>query len=61
MGEPAVPLIMKEMRAEGDDPDIWFWALECITENDPTNADDQGDSVKMAAKWLDWYDENYSG
>ncbi len=61
MGPPAVPLIVDELRAEGDDPDMWFWALQCITENDPTTPDDQGDSVKMAAKWLAWYDENYSG
>lgn len=61
MGEPAVPLIMQKMRSEGDDPDFWFWALESITEANPTTQEDQGDSIRMAAKWLAWYDENYSG
>jgi hypothetical protein len=61
MGEPGLPLIMEKMRSEGDDPDMWFWALEHITGENPIAPEDQGDSVKMAAKWLSWYDENYSG
>ncbi len=46
MGEPAVALILAQLRVEGDDPDQWFWALECITGENPIKPEDQGDSVK---------------
>jgi hypothetical protein len=61
MGEQGLPLIIGKMRSEGDDPDMWFWALERITGENPIAPEDQGDSVRMAARWLSWYDENYSG
>ena len=61
MGEPVVPLIMAQLRAEGDDPDQWFWALECITGENPIKPEDQGDSVKMAQAWLAWDTENNAG
>ena len=32
MGMIAVPLILEELHRE---PDQWFWALECITEENP--------------------------
>jgi hypothetical protein len=61
MGEPVVPLIMAQLRAEGDDPDQWFWALECITGENPIKPEDQGDSVKMAQAWLAWDTEHNAG
>src|SRR5438874_1248910 len=27
MGKPIVPLILRELENEGDQPDMWFWAL----------------------------------
>lgn len=32
LGEPAVPLILRELQRE---PDHWFWALEAITQVNP--------------------------
>jgi len=61
MGEPAVALILAQLRAEGDDPDQWFWALECITGENPIKPEDQGDSAKMAQAWLTWDTENNAG
>lgn len=61
MGEPAVALIIAQLKAEGDDPDQWFWALECITGENPIKPEDQGDSVKMAQAWLAWDAENNAG
>ena len=60
MGEKAVPLILREMESEGDDPDHWFWALEMITGEDPVPAQAYGDTVQMAQAWLDWAKGRYA-
>ncbi|MEP7366244.1 MAG: hypothetical protein ABI972_23550, partial [Acidobacteriota bacterium] len=31
MGPDAIPLIISQLRAEGDEPDQWFWALRVLT------------------------------
>jgi hypothetical protein len=54
MGKEAVPLILKQMESEGDDPDQWFWALTSITGATPERAEDQGNYAKMAASWFEW-------
>jgi hypothetical protein len=59
MGMDALPLLLSQLRAEGDDPDQWFWALLTIAEaNDlepPQIAEeDQGNFLKMAKAWLAW-------
>ena len=57
MGEKALPLILAQLRREGDDPDHWFAALEAITDEDPVPEDAYGDTVKMAKAWLLWAEE----
>jgi hypothetical protein len=60
MGEDAVPLILAQLEAEGDDPDQWFWALVAITEVNPGEKY-QGNYRKMAQAWFDWAkDEGYA-
>ena len=59
MGGKAVPLILREMEKEGDDPDHWFWALEMITDANPVPADAYGDTVRMAQAWLNWAKGRY--
>jgi hypothetical protein len=54
MGQTAVPLILKQLQSEGDDPDQWFWALTAITGAAPEKLEDQGNYVKMAASWFEW-------
>ena len=54
MGQPAVPLLLGQLEAEGDDPDQWFWALNAITGCQPVREEEQGDFVKMARRWLAW-------
>ena len=54
MGKPAVSLILSQLRSEGDQPDMWFWALKAITGIDPVHEDDRGDMVAMAKAWLEW-------
>jgi hypothetical protein len=59
MGIDALPLILGRLRAEGDDPDQWFWALLTIAEANDLNppqvaAEDQGNYQKMARAWLEW-------
>lgn len=63
MGKPVIPLIMSQLRTEGDQPDQWFWALQVLTEHDPVNEADRGDTGKMASAWLKWWSENpdYAG
>ena len=59
MGKRAVPLILEQMRSEGDDPDHWYIALESITGEDPVPEDAFGNTVKMAQAWLSWADTHY--
>jgi hypothetical protein len=60
MGEDAVPLILAQLEAEGDDPDQWFWALIAITEANP-GKEYQGNYRKMAQSWFQWAkDEGYA-
>jgi hypothetical protein len=62
MGNEAVPLILNELRSEGDDPDQWFWALTAITETNPVKPEDQGNFKKMAEAWFAWAEaEGYAG
>ena len=51
MGEPALPLIFRELRRE---PDHWFWALHAITGENPVPDDHAGDLEAMTADWLAW-------
>lgn len=60
MGEPAVLLILRQMESEGDEPDMWFWALRAITNVDPITDDIRGDVVAMADAWLDWGRRHYA-
>jgi hypothetical protein len=54
--EIAVPLILAQLRSEGDEPDQWFWALHLLTGIDPVAEEDRGDFVKMSRAWLAWGD-----
>ncbi len=57
MGVTAVPPILAQLRAEGEEPDQWFWALQAITEANPVNVEDQGNFQKMAKAWLQWAEQ----
>jgi hypothetical protein len=51
MGQPVVPLILRELERE---PDHWFWALRSITGEDPVRPEQRGNLGQMAADWLEW-------
>lgn len=59
MGEKALPFIFRQLQIEGDEPDMWFWALKLITNDDPVDIADQGNMCKMAQAWLGWAQKNY--
>lgn len=62
MGEKAIPLILNQLRAEGDEPDHWFWALRAMTGTNPIPPEDQGNMSRMARAWLAWAaSEGYGG
>jgi hypothetical protein len=62
MGESAVPLILAQLKAEGDEPDQWFWALRMITGANPVLPADQGNFRAMAQAWIAWSEsEEYAG
>ena len=58
MGRSAVPLILAQLKREGDDPNHWFVALEAITGEDPVPEDAYGDTIRMAEAWLSWAEES---
>jgi hypothetical protein len=66
LGLPVLPLIIAELKAEGDDPDQWFWALQTIAEaNDlippQIGPQDQGNFRRMADAWLRWSEAQNGG
>lgn len=54
MGQRAVPLILRQLQSEGDEPDQWFWALSVITGANPIADADRGNFPRMAHAWLQW-------
>ena len=54
MGHSAVPLLLRQLKSERDDPDQWFWALNAITGCRPVPEADLGNFVNMATHWLNW-------
>ncbi|RUT09769.1 hypothetical protein DSM106972_002640 [Dulcicalothrix desertica PCC 7102] len=55
IGQPAVPLIMRELERE---PDHWFWALTAITGANPVKEEQRGRLDQMAQAWIAWGREN---
>ena len=51
MGPAVVPLILEELRNE---PDLWFWALEAITNEQPVPSEAVGHVESSASAWLEW-------
>ena len=49
LGEPALPLVLQELRER---PDDWFWALAAISGEDPALGLRGFDEARSA--WLDW-------
>ena len=57
MGEPAIPLILKELEREVDH---WFPALRELTGTSPVPEESKGNLAKMTQAWLSWgKDEAY--
>ena len=54
MGRRAIPLILHQLIVEGEEPDMWFWALRAIASADPVTDDMRGDFGKMAEAWISW-------
>lgn len=57
----AIPLILKQLELEGDDPDHWFWALHHLTNADPVHPSDRGNMKKMRDAWIHWGRDNKDG
>ncbi len=51
LGEPAIPLILRELR---DRPGFWFEALKAITRQSPVPADEKSDPRRVREHWLNW-------
>lgn len=51
IGPKAVPLILDRMKQERD---LWFWALNFITGENPVTKDIRGNVKAMSEAWLDW-------
>ena len=51
MGPAVLPLILRELR---EAPDHWFWALACITGENPVPQEHAGALKAMTRDWLNW-------
>jgi len=54
MGQRGVPLILRQLQLEGEEPDQWFWALSVITGANPVHDMDRGNFPLMAQAWIRW-------
>ncbi len=62
MGPKVVPLVIAQLRAEGTEPDQWFWALQVLSGRDPVKPEDRGNFEVMAQSWIEWVDiSDYAG
>jgi hypothetical protein len=53
LGRDALPFIFRDLRLHGG---LWFWALECITGDNPASASNSITEAKTA--WLDYGSRN---
>lgn len=61
MGPSVIPHILRQLESEGEEPDMWFWALKALTEGyDPVPDSNRGDFRAMAAAWLAWGHRRYA-
>jgi hypothetical protein len=51
MGSEVVPTILRRLLVS---PDHWFWALSCITGENPVPDVAVGDLKLMTEAWIDW-------
>ena len=52
MGEPAIPLILRDLREK---PNHWFLALSAIANEAPqVSAEDKGDMQAVSEAWIRW-------
>lgn len=51
LGNPAIPLIIDELK---NNPDYWFAALREITRQDPVRPEHKGNFELMRRDWLQW-------
>jgi hypothetical protein len=56
--EKALPLILRRLECEGDEPDHWFWALEMLAKTNPVPKQSWGNMAAMAKAWLEWAVQN---
>jgi hypothetical protein len=54
MGSEAIPLILRQMESEGDDPDHWSWALRALTSANPVPDAIRGNMKAISNAWLTW-------
>ena len=57
MGEDVIPLILDRLELEGDEPDMWYWALKVTSNEDPVTDNERGNFKAMATAWLRWGQE----
>lgn len=55
LGQPAIPLLLRELEQR---PSHWDWALRAITQTDPVPKEAWGDLKKIASAWISWGKEN---
>jgi hypothetical protein len=54
MGPAVLTWILRELEQK---PDLWYWALKCITGADPVPPEFKGQHQKMRDIWLQWAKE----
>ena len=59
MGRRVLPLIIEQLKSEGEEPDHWCAALEAIAGENPVSEDAHGDTVRIAQAWIEWSETSW--
>lgn len=51
MGPDVIPFILQQLERC---PGFWFWALRCLTGENPVTQEMRGDVAAMTEAWLNW-------
>jgi GAF domain-containing protein len=54
LGYPVVPVLLKDLARNRNNPNHWFWALEAIVDENPVKPKHRGYMPKMVDDWVDW-------
>jgi hypothetical protein len=57
--EIAVPMIIRQLQIEGDNPYHWWWPLRTLVGENPVPVELRRDITQASRSWIDWGRKRY--